>query len=139
MTPTEVARVAEPLTPLAGLRIAATPAALDRARWPGDALVLRLAPDEALVLTAASSLDAGALDDAHAIVVRDRGWHGLWLPAADALELLERHADWAPPAERPAVTQGLVAGIPAKVWLGVERALIAVAAPVAGTFAARVR
>lgn len=131
--------MAEPLIPLAGLRVAATPDALDHARWPDDALVLRVAPDEALVLTAATSLDDGALGDAHAIVVRDHAWHGLWLPTAEAIDLVERHADWAAPAGRPAFTQGLIAGIPAKVWFGHERALIVVSAPVANTFAARLR
>ena len=129
----------ESLIPLAGWRVAATPAALEVARWPDDALALRLAPDEALVITASIALDLDALDDPHAIVVRDRSWHGLWLSTADALDLIERHADWAPPGGRPAFTQGLVAGIPAKVWLGHERALVAVAAPYAATFAARLR
>lgn len=129
----------EPMIALAGLRVAATPSALDAARWPDDALTLRLSPDEALVLTAATTLDAGALDDPHAIVVCDRSWRGWWLPTADALDLIERHADWAPADDRPAFTQGLVAGIPAKLWLGHERALVAVAAPYAATFAARLR
>lgn len=135
----ETVRVAEPLIPLVGLRVAATPAALDRARWPHEALMLRVAPDEALVLTAAASLDEGALDDPHAIVIRDRSWHGRWLSTADAVDLIERHADWAAPVDRPAFTQGLVAGLPAKLWLGHERALVIVAAPYAGTFAARLR
>ena len=37
-------------------------AALDVARWPDDALALRLAPDEALVITASIALDLDALD-----------------------------------------------------------------------------
>ena len=36
-------------------------AALDVARWPDDALALRLAPDEALVITASIALDLDAL------------------------------------------------------------------------------
>ena len=77
------------LNRIKGTRIVATPAALDAARWPSDALVLRLAADEAFVTTTVS---AAIVDDPHAIVAADGGFVGAWLPMADALDVTYRGA-----------------------------------------------
>ncbi|MBX3010455.1 MAG: hypothetical protein KF832_03070 [Caldilineaceae bacterium] len=111
-----------------GTRIVATPAALDAARWPDEALVLRLAADEAFV-TAAVKADAVA--DPHAIVVPDGGFAGVWLPATTALDFLARTCEWEVPASRPTFAQGMVAGLPVKLWLETERVLLLVPAPYA--------
>jgi hypothetical protein len=95
---------------LRGLRVVADPAALDAARWQGtDITILRFAPDDAFAL-GADGVDIG---DEHAIVEPEVGFVGAWLPVG----ALERHLEWALPAERPALAQGFVATVPAKVWL----------------------
>jgi hypothetical protein len=98
------------LEPLHGIRVVADPAALDGAIWEGERLtVLRLAPDDALGLGAA----AVTVEDADAIVETEVGFVGAWLPVDE----ITRHVEWALPLDRPALAQGNVAGVPAKVWL----------------------
>lgn len=109
-------------------RIVATPAALDAFAWPKGALVLRTAPDEALALTAEKISFAG---DEYAIVERDDGFTGAWVPAKEALAFLERACEWELPAARPAFAQGAVAGLPAKLFFEAERVLFLVPAPYA--------
>jgi hypothetical protein len=119
--------------PRRGLRIVADPAALDGARWAGDdIMVLRLAPDDAFALGA----DAVEVDDADAIVEDEVGFVGAWLP----IELIVAHVEWLLPEERPALGQGAVANVPAKVWLPVDGdALLITAAAHADELAARLR
>jgi hypothetical protein len=98
------------LEPLRGIRVVANPAALDGAIWEGERLaVLRFAPDDALGLGAA----AVTVEDADAIVETEVGFVGAWLPVDE----IARHIEWALPLDRPALAQGNVAGVPAKVWL----------------------
>ena len=95
---------------LRGLHVVADPAAIDDARWSGDdVLVLRFAPDDALAIGARGV----EIDDAHAIVEVERGYVGAWCEAGD----LARHAEWSLPTARPALAQGAIAGVPAKLWL----------------------
>ena len=122
------------LNRIKGTRIVATPAALDTARWPGDALVLRLAADEAFVT---ADVSVSAVADPHAIVAPDGGFVGAWLPMAEALDFLERTCEWELPHARPAFAQGMVAGLPVKLWFEAERVLFVVAAPYANDLAER--
>jgi len=95
---------------LRGLRVVADPIALDAARWVGtEVTVLRFAPDDALAI-GATGVD---LADVHAIVEPDAGFSGAWLP----LGAVARHIEWPLPPERPALAQGAIAGVPAKVFL----------------------
>jgi len=95
---------------LRGVHVVADPAALDAAGWQGDAVtVLRLAPDEALAF-GASGVE---LDDEHAIIESEVGFAGAWLPLDDVLP----HVEWPLPTGRPALAQGSIAGVPAKLWL----------------------
>jgi hypothetical protein len=121
------------LEPLQGLRVVADPAALDAARWAGaDVTVLRLAPDDALALGAAG-VDVA---DEHAIVEPEVGVAGAWLPLDDVVA----HIEWPLPAERPALAQGSIAGVPAKLWLpGDGDALLLTAAAYADELAGRLR
>ena len=121
------------LEPLRGLRVAADPAALDVARWHGpDVTVLRLAPDDALAI-GAETVD---VDDEHAIVEPESGFAGVWLP----VEVIAHHLEWPLPAERPALAQGFVATVPAKVWLPDDgEALLLTAAAYADELAGRLR
>ena len=107
------------LEPQRGLRVVADPAALDSARWDGPSgadgttdaapIVLRFAPDEAFAIGATGV----TLDDVDAIVEDERGYVGAWCP----FDAIRPQTEWSPPSERPALAQGSVAGVPAKVWL----------------------
>lgn len=114
-------------------RIVATPAALDAASWPADALALRFAADEVLLL----STDAPTLNDPYAIIEPDAGFTGAWLPMDAAQALFAHHCEWAMPQARPTLAQGAIAGIAAKVWLESERVLILVPAPFVAEFEER--
>ena len=111
---------------LLATRISARQDALDRARWPEETLVLRLADDDAIVLPA-RHVD---VDDPDAIVEEDGGFAGQWV---DDLDQLAAVCAWPlpPESERPALVQGAVAGLPARVWVEPDRALVIVPAPLA--------
>jgi hypothetical protein len=119
---------------LPGLRVVADPAALDGANWrgPAEVTVLRLAPDDAFAI-GATEVD---VDDEHAIVESESGFAGAWLP----VEAVAHHVEWALPAERPALAQGAVANVPARVWLpGDGDVLLVTAAAYADELASRLR
>ena len=119
---------------LRGLRVVADPAALDAARWSGeDVTLLRIAPDDAFAIDATGV----EVDDEHAIVEPEVGFSGAWVE----LDAVRRHAEWAIPKERPALAQGNVATVPAKVWLpdADGPALLITAAGYADELAGRLR
>jgi hypothetical protein len=121
------------LEPLRGLRVIASPDALDGARWTGSVTVLRFAPDEALAI-GAITVD---IDDSDAIVERETGFVGARLTAAD-LERLVAHMDWPLPTEPGALAQGKIAGVPAKVLVG-EPSLLLTQASYADDLMSRLR
>lgn len=121
---------------LVGTRIVATPAALDAARWPDTARVLRIAPDEVFIV---ASVSADSVSDPHAIIVPDAGFAGVWVAAPEALDFLERSCEWELPADRPAFAQGAVAGLPLKLWFEHDRVLFIVPAPYAADLEERMR
>ena len=99
---------------LAGWRVVARPDALDALVETGLGPTLRLAPDDLLLVGAAA---APVVADADAIVVPDAAFVA-WELDGDELDLLlEHHVEWELPTARPAVAQGLIAYVPAKVWL----------------------
>ncbi len=107
--------------------VVATPSSLDAAIWAEGAIVLRVAPDEALALTGA----APALDDVHAIALWDDGYAGVWLSTEEASEFLASGCEWPARSMRPAFAQGAVSGLPSKLWFDWERVLVLVPAPFA--------
>ena len=109
--------------PLSGWRVVAKPSSVDELR--GE--VLRFAPDDAFVI----SDQALEVSDSHAIVERDRGWVALRLSEEEALVLISIHATWQAPLDRPSLVQGMLAGLPAKVYLNGAASLIVVPAPFA--------
>jgi hypothetical protein len=137
------------LEPLPGLRVVAAPEALDGARWvPGDAVVLRFAPDDAFAI-GARIVEIG---DADAIVEPEPGFVGAWLTADELLHDVVPRIEWSLPTERPALAQGNVAGVPAKLWLtrgqdsddaegsdGTDQVLLVVLAAYADDLAGRLR
>ena len=109
------------LEPLRGIRVVASPAAIDGGRWRGDrAVLLRLAPDEMLVLDP----DGVRVFEDGAIYEPEMGFVGTWLDA-DSLEQVLERVEWPVPVARPALAQGKIAGVPAKLWLDADgRALL---------------
>jgi len=119
---------------LQGLRVIGGPAALDAATWRGpvEVTVLRLAPDDAFAI-GATEVD---VDDEHAIVEPEPGFAGAWVPVED----VAHHVEWSIPTQRPALAQGAVANVPARIWLPDDGdALLITAAAYADELASRLR
>jgi hypothetical protein len=100
--------------PLRGWRVVARPDALDALERAGLGTALRLAPDDLLLIGPGAP---PAVDDGDAIVVPDAGFVAWSLDAAALRSVMEEHVDWELPSGRPALAQGLVAAVPAKLWL----------------------
>ena len=119
---------------LPATRIVANPESLDEITWPDEALVLRFASDEALILP---PMGAVPISDPHAIIIADGGFAGVWVAADEAMAFLERACEWELPEERPSLAQGSVAGVATKVWLETDKVLFVVQAPYASEFEER--
>lgn len=112
------------LEPVRGLRVIASAAALDAATWDEHVVVLRLAPDDAFGVGA----ERVEVADDDAIVVPETGFVGAWLRPHEFAEHVRPQIEWTLPEARPALAQGLIAGVPAKLWLEHERTLVLCAA-----------
>jgi hypothetical protein len=119
--------------PIRALRVVAAPAVLDELAWPDGATALRLAADDLLVIGGTSP----SLGGSTALAEEERGFAGWWLSADELRDRVLPHIEWPLPAERPALAQGLIAGVPAKLWLADERALLLCAAAYAHELAER--
>ena len=123
---------------VAGLRVVAEAASLDGARWSGDGPItlVRIASDEAFAI-GATAVD---LDDPEAIVEPEAGFSVATLDEA-ALEGLLAHVEFRLPDDRPALVQGKVAGVPAKLLLrgGSAPALLVVQTAYVADLEARLR
>ena len=104
---------------LPALRVVAAPEALDDLTLADEHAALRLAPDDMLVIGAASAQVVG-----EHLLVDEAGFVGWWLTPDEVREHVLPHIDWPLPTSRPALAQGLVAGVPAKLWLAEDRALL---------------
>lgn len=104
--------------PLPGVRVVADPAALDALAWPDGVAALRFAADDLFAIGAATAELPGAL------VEEERGFVGWWLSLEELDELVLEHIDWPLPGTWPALAQGLIAGVPAKLWLTNDRILL---------------
>ena len=104
--------VSEFIDHVAGWRIIATPSALDAASWPVGSHVVRISPDDAFVIGAA---EPSVPADPHAIVTPEAGFSTATVH--DLAALAEQHIEWQLPAARPALAQGQIAGVPAKLVL----------------------
>jgi len=141
----------EAVAVLPALRVVADPAVLDgalvRALGPRladlGARVLRLAPDDLLVLTPGQRhpvLDALHEEiagvDQHAIVTTEAGFAGAWFSADHVRRWVAGNADWLLP-DGDGFHQGQVAGLPAKILVDGQEALVAVPTPMARELAER--
>ena len=105
---------------LDGLRVVATPDALDHAYFTGDVIVLRIAADEVFAIGAVHA----EITDQHAIIERETAFVGWGLTIAEFATHIERHIEWALPTHRPALAQGLIANLPLKLWFDHDRVLL---------------
>ena len=110
--------------PLSGLRVIARPEALDALTWPDGVIGLRLAADD-LFAIGAESVEMAAEP---AVVEREAGYLGWWLTLEELHDHVLEQVEWPLPTARPALAQGLIAGVPAKLWLTHDRALLLTAA-----------
>jgi hypothetical protein len=111
------------LEPLRGLRVIASPEALDGARWSGRVTLLRFAADEVLAIDAIT-VD---VDDSDAIVESETGFVGARLTPSE-LDRVVAHLDWPLPTESGVLAQGKIAGVPAKLLIGEPPLLVTNAA-----------
>ena len=107
---------------LEATRIVADPSSLDRIVPPEAGYLIRLAPDDLLVVPAPGRVEVG---DPHAIVEPESGFSGAWF-AASELALLQSVCEWKFPEERPTVCQGHLAGLPVKMLFSGSGALVLV-------------
>lgn len=113
------------------VRVVAAPEAI--ASLESDGVVLQVAPDEALILDATDV----AVDDAHAITVPDDGFVGVQLDRAAVEDWCAREADWPLPDLVSFFTQGMVAGLPVKIWVNGDTALVITRASLAAELEGR--
>ena len=119
------------LNQLTVTRIVASPAALDAAIWPEDALALRTAADELIVLPEQPQT---VLTDPYAIVISDGSYSGGWVGEVEGLHFLAHSCEWELPEGRPSFAQGAVAGIPLKLWFTDGRILFVLESAFAAEF-----
>ena len=105
---------------LDGLRIVASPAALDTARYTGATYVWRIAIDEVFAVGAVHA----EVDDPYAIIERETAFVAWQLSLAEFQHHVARHIEWTLPTERPALAQGLIAALPLKLWLELDHVLV---------------
>ncbi|MBA2632522.1 MAG: hypothetical protein H0U86_05920 [Chloroflexi bacterium] len=113
----------------------ASPEALDAAPWREPTVVLRFAPDDAFVI-GATGID---ISDEHAIAEEETGFVGAWLTPDELGERVIPHIEWPLPNARPALGQGFIAGVPCKLWLTGDRALLLCPVPYAHELTERLR
>jgi len=117
--------------PLEGVRVVASPAAIDAAVLPAGSAMLRIARDDAIV-TSASTL---TLEDPFAIVEPEYTFVQWQLTPAEFADV-GHHIEWPLPATGQ-LGQGLIAGVPAKIVITDERVMLIVSAGLAHELSAR--
>jgi hypothetical protein len=110
---------------LIGLRVVATPAAIDAVVPPPGGTVLRIAPDDAIVIGTATL----TIDDPSAIVEPEFAFVHWRLTIAE-FDGIKRHIEWPLP-ERGLLGQGLIAGVAAKIVIASDHVLLVVSASLA--------
>ena len=96
---------------LEAIRIVAVPGALDQFGSPDGGHLVRLAPDDLLVIPPPARVDVA---DAYAIIEPEAGFSAAWFDRSE-LPRLQALSAWEFPRRRPASAQGHLAGIPVKM------------------------
>ncbi len=110
---------------LIGLRVVARPAALDAVAAPAGGVMLRIAPDDAIVTGTATLV----VDDPYAIVEPEYAFVHWRLTMAE-FDGIKRHIEWPLPAAG-VLGQGLIAGVAAKIVIDSDHVLLVVSASLA--------
>mgnify|MGYP001481663326 CR=1 FL=1 len=110
---------------LHGLRVVAKPAALDAVVVPKGATMLRIAPDDAIVVGAT----ALTLDDPFAIIEPEYAFVH-WRLTLQEFEGVAHHIEWSLPVGGR-LGQGLIAGVPAKILIKHDHVMLVVSAGLA--------
>ena len=110
---------------LHGLHVVAKPAALDAVAIPASAMMLRIAPDDAIVAGAATL----TLDDPYAIVEPEYAFVH-WRLTPQEFDGVVHHIEWSLP-DAGQLGQGLIAGVPAKILIAPDHVLLVVSAGLA--------
>jgi len=118
---------------LQGRRVVASPSSIDNAVWPTGAMVVGIAPDDVL-LVGNGPIEMG---DPHAIVEPDGGFCVVRMSVARVIDLLATNASWQLPESRPCLAQGMVAGLPIKVFVDGGEAMVITPVPFAAELEAR--
>ena len=79
--------------------------------------MVRISPDDVFLIGAVEPKIAG---DVHAIITPEHGFSGIELSAAQVASMAEEHIEWQLPAKLPAMSQGQVAGVPAKLLFAAD-------------------
>src|SRR4051812_43739375 len=105
------------LEAVVGVRIVARPDSIDRATWDPKTgtQVFRIATDEAFAWQPGAVVTV-TVDDADAIVEPEHGFVAATLSRED-VERIRAHVETPLPADLPALVQGKIAGVPAKLGL----------------------
>ena len=103
-------------------RIAADPGALDEIEAPFGGHLVRLAPDDLLVLPPQDQVDVA---DPYAIIESEAGFSAAWFDRSE-LPRLQALSAWEFPRRRPAFAQGHLGGIPVKTLFEVGGVLVLV-------------
>lgn len=118
---------------LHGLRVVATPTALDHATWRPAGIVMRIAADEVFAIGSTEV----EIADKHAIIEPESAFVGWWLTNEQFASVVQPRLEWVLPRARPALAQGLVAAVPLKLWLEADRVLVVTSSGLAHEAAAR--
>ena len=110
---------------LHGLRVVARPTALDALAAPTGGVVLRIAPDDAIVTGTATLM----VDDPDAIVEPEYTFVHWTLTVAE-FDAISRHIEWPIPAPGQ-LGQGLIGGVPAKIRIDADHVMLIVSAGLA--------
>ena len=121
------------------VRIVALPAALDAFSAPPHKLMIRVAPDEIMLLHTALAEVVFAGDE-HAILEAEFGFSVIGLSWAEFEQSVRPLIEWrVPSAGFPCLAQGLVGFVPAKLWFTADGVRIIVATSFAETLLERMR
>ncbi len=105
---------------LRGYRVVSSAADVDAIASATSGVALRFAPDDLFLIAD----EPPTASSPFAIVEDEVGYVGMWLTPQQFAATVARHIDWSIPADCPALAQGLIAGVPAKIWLTDDRVLL---------------
>lgn len=109
---------------LEATRIVAAPGALDEVESPDGGHLVRLAPDDLLVIPPLERVDVA---DPYAIIEPETGFSAAWFDRSE-LARLQAVSTWEFPRRRPDFAQGHLAGIPVKMLFEEDGILVLVPA-----------